>query len=64
MRTFDEAFADLSLTATERAALVWQLATIRNRKLVEKLLPQSGDGPGVNEETIKMLNDQAPHQDR
>lgn len=39
MRTFDEAFEDLNLTADERAALVWHLAELRARKTVEALLP-------------------------
>lgn len=40
-RTFDEAFAELNLTPAERAALVWQLAAIRTRKLIETLLPET-----------------------
>ena len=40
-RTFDEAFAELNLTPSERAALVWHLAAIRTRKLVETLLPET-----------------------
>jgi hypothetical protein len=39
-RTFDEAFAEHRLTPQERAALVWHLAGIRTRKLIETLLPQ------------------------
>lgn len=40
-RTFDEAFAEHRLTPFERAALVWHLAAIRTRKLVETLLPET-----------------------
>ena len=40
-RTFDEAFAELNLTAAERAALVWHLAMFRARKTVETLLPET-----------------------
>lgn len=38
-RTFDEAFAEHNLTPQERLALVWHLAAIRTRKLVEELGP-------------------------
>lgn len=40
-RTFDEAFAELNLTSEERGALVWQLAAIRTRRLIETLLPET-----------------------
>ena len=40
LRTFDEAFAELNLTDTERTALVWHLAQMRARKTVEALLPR------------------------
>lgn len=57
-RTFDEAFAELNLTADERSALVWRLAEMRTRKLIETLLP-SPDYGTVNEEhraeLLKML---------
>lgn len=43
-RTFDEAFAELNLTPTERVALVWQLAMLRARKTVEALLPPDPKG--------------------
>lgn len=55
MRTFDEAFAELNLKPAERAALVWHLAAIRTRKLVETLLPAPSEGAGVNEEMMKVL---------
>lgn len=55
MRTFDEAFAELHLKPEERAALVWHLVSIRTRKLIQTLLPQPDDGPGLNEEMMKVL---------
>lgn len=54
-RTFDEAFSELNLTHKERSALVWHLAAIRMRKIVETLLPQPGQGPGVNERLLDVL---------
>lgn len=39
-RTFDEAFAEHRLQPDERAALVWHLAEIRTRRLIETLLPE------------------------
>lgn len=44
-RSFDEAFAELNLKPHERAALVWHLAAIRTRKLVETLLPETKIDP-------------------
>jgi hypothetical protein len=44
-RTFDEAFAELNLTLEERTALVWHLAAIRTRALVEHLLPETKVDP-------------------
>lgn len=41
MRTFDETFEYLHLTATERAALVWHLAAFRARRTIEALLPKT-----------------------
>ena len=41
MRTFDEAFSEHHLKPHERAALVWHLAAIRTRKLIEALLPET-----------------------
>lgn len=41
MATFDELFAEHSLTPEERAALVWHLAEFRARKTVQALLPQT-----------------------
>lgn len=41
MRTFDEAFAEHTLTPAERHALVWHLAAYRARKTVEVLLPET-----------------------
>lgn len=41
LRTFDEAFAELNLTQSEREALVWHLAALRARKTVEALLPET-----------------------
>lgn len=38
-RPFDEAFGELNLTPEERLAMVWHLAQIRTRKLVETLGP-------------------------
>lgn len=38
--TFDEFFAEHKLTDAEREALVWHLAAIRTRRLVELLLPK------------------------
>lgn len=43
VRTFDEVFADLNLTLSERAALVWHLAMFRARKTVETLLPETSE---------------------
>lgn len=44
-RTFDEAFAEHNLTQEERTAMVWHLAAIRTRRLVEYLLPQTKVDP-------------------
>ena len=41
LRTFDDAFAEHSLTPAERTALVWHLAALRARKTVEALLPET-----------------------
>lgn len=45
VRSFDEVFAEHKLTAEERTALVWHLAAIRTRHLVETLLPERGPEP-------------------
>lgn len=50
-RTFDEAFAELNLKPDERAALVWHLAAIRTRKLVETLLPE----PKIDPQLLDVL---------
>lgn len=55
MRTFDEAFAELNLKPAERAALVWHLAAIRTRKLVETLLPPTGNEIGLNDAAMKAI---------
>lgn len=55
LRTFDEAFAELRLTADERAALVWHLAQMRARKTIEALLPNADYAPGINEEMMDVL---------
>lgn len=39
--TFDELFAELTLTDEERKALVWRLVAIRSQRLVETLLLKS-----------------------
>lgn len=41
IKTFDEFFAEHRLTAKERTALVWHLATYRARKTVETLMPET-----------------------
>lgn len=56
MRTFDEAFAELNLKPAERAALVWHLAAIRTRKLIETLLPE----PKPDDEMMKVLRADRP----
>lgn len=38
--TFDELFAEHNLTREERSALVWHLASIRTKELVEALLAE------------------------
>lgn len=40
IRTFDEVFSEHRLTQEERTALVWRLAAIRMRRLVETLAPE------------------------
>ncbi len=40
MRTFDELFAEHTLTEKERSDLVWFLAMFRMRKTLEVLLPK------------------------
>lgn len=40
LRSFDEAFAEHKLSADEREELVWRLAAIRMRSVVEKLVPR------------------------
>jgi hypothetical protein len=52
-RTFDEAFAEFNLTQEERTAMVWHLAAIRTRKLIETLLP----GPAVDPRLLDVLRD-------
>ena len=52
-RTFDEAFAEHRLTADERLALVWHLAAIRTRELVETL----GSAPKPD---MRVLRDNGP----
>ncbi len=44
-RAFDEVFAEHRLTPTEREALVWHLAALRMRRLVEALLPRVPEPP-------------------
>ena len=39
--TFDEVFAGHRLTFRERELLVWHLATMRARKTIEALLPNT-----------------------
>lgn len=39
MRTFDEVFAEHTITPAERRELVWHLAAYRARRTVETLLP-------------------------
>lgn len=56
LRTFDEAFAELNLTPDERKALVWQLAAIRTRRLIETLLPAAPDCGTLNEEMVEAIN--------
>ena len=43
IRTFDEVFGggNLRVTPNERAALVWHLASMRARKTIEALLPET-----------------------
>jgi hypothetical protein len=41
IRTFDEVFQEMTITADERAALVWHLAMFRARRTVEILLPET-----------------------
>lgn len=50
-RSFDEAFAEHRLTPEERLAMVWHLAAIRMRKLVETL----GPAPEIDPEMLKVL---------
>ncbi len=38
-KTFDQFCFVRRVTKTERAALAWHLASIRTRRLIEKLLP-------------------------
>lgn len=52
-RTFDEAFA--GLTPAERAALVWHLAAIRTRKLIETLLPETPGNETMQEFAAAVL---------
>ncbi len=52
-RTFDEVCSDHRVTASERADLVWFLATFRMRKTVETLLP----GPYVEPWLLDVLRD-------
>ena len=62
IRTFDEAFAELHLTKKERKDLVWHLAGIRTRRLMDTLLP---DEPGstMNEEMLAVLRERGAEQD-
>lgn len=39
-RTFDVAFSEHRLTPDERTAMVWHLAAIRMRRLIEELAPE------------------------
>jgi hypothetical protein len=48
-RTFDEAFGEHRLTDEERLAMVWHLAMIRARRLVETLGPKPEPEPWMLE---------------
>lgn len=56
IRTFDEAFAEHSLTPSERTAMVWHLAAYRARKTVEALLPPPQE-PFDKEAMLGVLRD-------
>lgn len=54
-RTFDEAFAELNLKPDERSAMVWHLAAIRTRRLIEALLPE----PQFDPRLLDVLRDES-----
>jgi hypothetical protein len=60
MKTFDEAFAELNLTAAERVALVWHLAAMRARKTVEALLPATDVKLAMGFDPRDILRRQSP----
>jgi hypothetical protein len=68
--TFDELFAHHTLTTAERAALVHHLASLRYRRTVEKMLPESKDSretADMSEEFVSFndgMDDEKRNRDR